>query len=412
LASALARHPALQATRADLEAARQRADMARLGYLPSGTLDVSHSETTANFAPRPGAVPGNFVARPTKPDLYAYWSAMASSRWNAWDFGRTAASVAVADRLAEAVHADAATVRDRLWLQVAQTYLVALAAEANLASLVASRENVTRQRDLAKAKVDAGIRPTLDLAKAQSDLAGAQVAVLRAEEEVRGSRNALGIVMGRKHAPREALQAPDVTAPELSSADLDSDERLDALVSDAAGRRPEYAAVALRVAALEAEIDALRKTLMPTLYLSAQATMAGLDLSALVYNYGVTGGVSVPFGALWTQSPAIAEARARMRSLLAQRDVQLLGLRSEIDQARTALLQARKRLPAVATLVDFAKTAHEQAQQRYAAGIGTLTESSDAASALTQANIQQVQANLDVALASAQLVRALGKGPQ
>lgn len=412
-AGATAHHPLLQATRADVDAARERAEMARLGYLPTGTLDVSHTETTANFAPRPGSIPANVVFKPkTNPDLYAYWAGIVSSRWNAWDFGRTMSVVAVADHLAQAAQADSATVRDQLWLHVAQAYLVALAAEANLASLTEARQTVARQRDMAQSKVSAGIRPKLDLAKAESDLAAAEVAVLRADESVRAARVALGILMGARHAPRQALLAPEVDAAELHAVDLDSDERLDALVADAAGRRPEYAAVALRLASIQAEIDAARKALMPTVYLSAQATLAGVDLSTLVYNYGVTGGVSVPVAALWTQSPAIAEARARLRSLTAQRDAQLLGLRSEVDQARTALLQARKRLPAVLTLVGFAVTAQEQAQQRYAAGIGTLIEASDAASALTQARIQQVQANLDVAVASAQLVRALGRVPR
>jgi outer membrane protein len=409
---ALSSHPSLAYARFQADAARAHVGVARMPLVPTASLDVSHTQTTANFIPRPGFLPGkNAFVLHNSPDIAPFWLAAATGRWNAYDFGRTQAAVDAASRGVDAAEADVLAARSDLWLAVATAYLQALAAEAALRSLVEAEAQTQRYVQLARVKVEAQVRPKLDLLKAESDEAQRHVDVLRGEEAVRSARVALGIAIGNRHTPMGPLQAPTLDVGTLEDADLEGDPRLDTLVEQALRVRPDYLALDVRIAQAEADLRALEKAANPTLYLQASTQAGGTELSNLGWNYSVQGGVNVPLSALWTQTPQVNEARGHLRALMAQRDVVRLGLRSELDQARTLLQQARKRMPAVVALLKFTEEARTHAESRYAAGVATLIELSDADAALVQARIQKVQAEVDVAVASARLLRSLGRLP-
>jgi outer membrane protein TolC len=410
---AVSRNPSMAVARAGVDSAKERVGVAQVPYLPSATVEASHSESTSNYAPRAGALPSSSGLSTAKSassfDLSPYWSASANTRWTAWDFGRTGASVDLARRGLDVARADLDSTRNLLWLQVSVAYLQALTADALLVSLAESERQAERNRDMAKARVEAQIRPKLDLLKAESDLAAAQVATLRAEEASRSARVALAVAMGQDRLPAGPLQVPTFPSAQLESPDLGSTAWLDESVKLAAKARPEWAALEARVAAVQTELDALDKTILPSLYVAAQASVAGIELDALAWNYGMTGGVSVPLSTLWTRSASMGDARARLAGVIAQRDSLLLALRGEIDTARTALLQARKRTRAVESSLEFSAAARDHAAGRYAAGAASLFELADAETALTQARIQKSQHTLDLSLAEARLLFALGQ---
>ncbi len=410
---AVSHNPSMAVARAGVDSAKERVGVAQVPYLPSATVEASHSESTSNYAPRAGALPSSSGLSTAKSassfDLSPYWSASANTRWTAWDFGRTGASVDLARRSLDVARADLDSTRNQLWLQVAVTYLQALTADAVLASLGESERQAERNRDSAKARVEAQIRPKLDLLKAESDLAAAQVATLRAEEASRSARVALAVAMGQDRLPAGPLQVPTFPSAQLESPELGSTAWLDESVKRSAQTRPEWAALEARVAAVQTELEALDKAILPSLYVSAQASVAGIEVDALAWNYGMTGGVSLPLSTLWTRSSSMGEARARLAGVLAQRDSLLLVLRGDIDTTRTALLQARKRTKAVESSLEFSAAARDHAAGRYAAGAASLFELADAETALTQARIQKDQHTLDLSVAEARLLFALGQ---
>lgn len=413
-AQSMASHPALTAARASLEAARQRVGVAGVPRLPTASLDVSHSQSSANFIARPGFLPSSTLK--TTPDNslepFAFWQGLATARWNAYDFGRTGAAVHAAEQGQAAADADVRATRSALWLQVATAFLQAIATESALASLQEAEAQAKRYVDLARIKVDAQVRPKLDLLKAQSDLAQRHVDVLRAEQDVRSARVSLGTAIGNRRTPTGPLRPPTLDVGTLPEADLQGDDTLEQLVTVATAVRPDFKAQELRIAQAVADLQVQERAANPTLYLSTTATVGGTDLDKLGWNYALTGGVNVPFSALWTQNPQLAESRARLHAMQAQLAVALLGLRGDIDQARTALLQARKRTPAVQALLSFSEAARVHAESRYAAGVASLIELTDADVALTQARIQVLQADVDIAIATARLLQSLGRLPR
>lgn len=402
--------PQLRAADASADAARARVDIARSPQVPTAALEATHSESTANFVARPGSVPKSFAATGStfSPEPFGFWQAGATGRWTFADFGRTSAAVDAADQAAQAATADAQSVRRQVWLQVMSAYQQVLTAEAAVVTAKETREQSLQRRELAKSRVEARVRPPLDLARAESDLASAEVAVLRGEEQVRAARIALAVAIGLTQAVAGPLAPLALADAELDDAQLQSAEALDKWTDRAAAERPELAALELRRRAAQAELAAVQRTANPSLYLGASATLAGTELSAMALNLGLTAGVSWPMSGMWLARPQIAEVRARLRALDGQAETLRLGVRGELDAARTAIAQARKRRPALVTLQQFADQAYQHAQARYTAGASTMTEVIDAAAAVSQARLQLLQTDLDEALGVARWRAAVG----
>lgn len=407
-------HPQLQAARAQVQLAEARAEVARQPLLPTATLDVSHTQQTANFVPRPGFVPRtiNVSALGQSAEPFPFWQATAQGRWTAWDFGRTDAQVLVQTRTAAAATSDVETLRQALRLQVATAFLQALAAEQVVAQADDARRLAKARRDVAQRKVEASVRPLLDVQKADADLAAAEVAVLRAEEALRSCRVALAAAMGNGAglADDDTLRWPEAAAAAGAALERSVAETADRdrAVRDAAARRPEFAALQARISALQADLAAQDRAIRPTLYVSAQTSLAGTEMAGLVWNAGVTGGVNWGLTPLWTQSAQMQASRAQIRALQAQRDQQLLLLQTDVEQARLALAQAHKRLPAVEALLKWAAEAKSSASKRYEAGLATALEVSDAESQWNQARLQKTDAEVAVLVARARLAFALG----
>jgi outer membrane protein TolC len=220
------------------------------------------------------------------------------------------------------------------------------------------------------------------------------------------------VAIGLTQAVAGPLAPLSLADTELSDERLQSAEALDKWTDSAAAERPEIAALAQRHQAALAELAAVQKTANPSLYLGASATLAGTQLAAMAFNLGLTAGVTWPISGMWLASPQIAEVRARIRALDGQEQGLRLNVRGELDAARTAIAQARKRRPALATLQQFANQAYDQAKVRYAAGASTMTEVIDAASAVSQARLQLLQADLDEALGVARWRAAMGRLPE
>lgn len=410
---ALRLNPQLKAMDATADAARARIDNARSPQVPTLSLDASHRQSTANFAAQPGQVPKSFSGATStfSPEPFAFWQAGASGRWTFADFGRTVASVNAAERSAGAALADARNLRRQVWLQLMSAYQGVLSSEAAVTAAQEAREQSAQRRELARSRVEARMRPPLDLLRAESDFASAEVAVLRAEEQVRAGRIALAVAIGLQQAVAGPLAPLSLQEPELAEARLNDPGALDIWTKTAAEHRDEIKALQERRHALQAELLAAQRAANPSLFLSGSATLAGTKLDGMAFNLGVAAGVTWPVSSAWLAQPQIAEVRARIRALEGQEQTLVLTTRAELDSARTAIAQVRKRRPALVTLRDFSAKAYEQANIRYAAGATTLTEVIDAAAGISQARLQLLQADLEESLAIARWRAAMSQLP-
>jgi outer membrane protein len=181
-----------------------------------------------------------------------------------------------------------------------------------------------------------------------------------------------------------------------------------ALLQTAMESRPDLKSVDLQILAAGETLDSLRSGWLPILGASATVRWNGTD-TPLVNNWTAGATLTWPFlnggavlGRAESQTGVIAQVKAG-------RELLLLQIRTDVEQAVATLGESRARRAVAKTLVVQAKESLELAGGRYQAGLGTIIELSDAQTSYSNAQAQEVKAVFDLATAWAQLKKATGQ---
>jgi outer membrane protein len=105
----------------------------------------------------------------------------------------------------------------------------------------------------------------------------------------------------------------------------------------------------------------------------------------------------------------VAEAQANLHAINAQEDTFRLQVRIDVEQAALAVRAARATLGAALLARENAQKQLQLAEARYAAGMGSVIELSDAQVTRTTAAAQEVGARFSLASSRAALWGALGR---
>jgi outer membrane protein len=416
IAFALEHHPDVRAVRADQDAAAAETDRARVADLPQGGLSAQLNRSTGNTAPggffsTMGFVP---IAGPVRSRSLdgGTWQTGASL-WADWEMTSLARQAATVDAaLAAESEARAATGERTLELayDVADAFLAVLAAEEAVKATRASIERGVAFAVAVKALVNQSLRPGVDAARADSELAVAQTQLFRAQqtEAVQATRLAvaLGVAGESVEALPGALLGPADTAraappPERT---LDHHPLVRQRIAEVAHSEQDRKLVDL---AYLPRVD-----LVGALWLRGSGYYPGnSDIDGLVPNIA---NWAVGVTATWNvfEIPAIrARARAaeaRRAHASARRDAAELAVAGELTSAY-ALLEGAQRIasntpPALAS----ARAAEAQAVARYQAALSPVVDVADAQRLLAQAELEDALARLDVRRATLLVARAAG----
>jgi len=404
VAIALEQQPTLRQARAQVEAARGRADAVKTGLRPqlsvSAGADVSGGQ-------------GSDVR-----NLGYGLSLGASANWKITDFGQTRAQLRAAELGVDAAQAGTLINVLDVRTDVEITYLEAVAR----ARLVAVAETTVKSEethlDQAKRFVAAQAKDPIEVVQAQARAANAKAALAQAQSSaaiaLANLRSAIGWV-----DPRQTLAVGQSWPAAVADA---APPALVALVDTARSKRPELVQLDKQVAAADANIDVARMSKRPVLSASARTTWSpggsyaesptsgafvsdwdashpswsvGLTLSWLLYDGG-------------RQAADVRVARANRESALAQRDALLLSLTSQLDASRAQIEANRASITASTEAVQAANAQLKLAEARYAQGLGSQIELADAQTAVTTAEGNLIQAEWQLASAWASLRRAVG----
>jgi outer membrane protein len=414
VAFALANHPSLRAAQARERAADGRVDEARAGELPDLGVSAQLNRSTGN------AVPGSFFTTPGFPNVAGAPRGRSLdsgvfqtgvSVWATWDVTSflqkgAAADVAAAERSGAA--AGTAERRLEVELAVADAFLALVAAHEAVKATQASVSRAQVLTAMVKPLVEQNLRPGVDSARAQAELALAQTQLARAEqsEEVRRAQlaEALGVAGKHVEASPGALLAPvgHVAVPTAPPPDhplvLESDARV--LQADRAKR------------AVDLEY-------LPRIGLTASLWLRGSGLSPSPGPVAVglvpdTPNWAAGVVASWSvlDIPEIG-ARARVAGALqavavAKRDEAKLAVSGQLAAARALFLGAVRVAENTAPALAAAQAASSQATARYQAGLAPVLEVADAQRLLAQAEIDDAMARLEVRRALLFVARATG----
>lgn len=426
LAYARAHQPEIKSALAEYEARRAEARVPRAQWLPQlgATAQwyvATSNNTTASYLGVPELDIPRVGASTSVDQGNASWAPHGSSLagigvdQQVYDFGRISAQIAVADAFAALAKADADAVSLDVGLGVEEAFHSVLAAKAVLSATQDALKRAITHRDYAKAGTRTGLRPPIDLTRAQADVALLNVRLVRAQTGLEAAQAALAAAMG-SDAP--AVDAAD-TAPDASPGPAFTEA-----MQEAARRNPAIAAAMANLEARHATVSAVTRELFPNLFASA-------GLTGRAGGAAPSGGAPVPYGDGWLPdvpnwhlglvlqwnlfdgTVLARRAAAKAREEAAQADLELarmnVGLATE--RAWLDLDAALKALPGLQQSVDAARANQAQADARFKAGLGTIIELADAEALLTNSELELAVGIFNVARARAALGRAMGAEP-
>jgi outer membrane protein TolC len=417
LAFARTHHLRIAAARQRVAAAEREADVATAQWLPRvGAMAQLVGATTNNSTttllgtatvdlPRIGATPvrGGY-------DLQPYPSTVAAIglRQQLYDFGRVAAERAAADLSSVVERYRASSITFDIDFAVRQSYYAVLAAVAIAEASRAAFLRASSHRDLARANVQSGMRPPIDLTRAEADVARYEAGMMRARANIRVARIAFAASVGVDDLELEAApaQAEGAPIPPLEN------------LLQRAQRTPLVLEGRARALAQRAETRRIEAQTRPTVWAtgSVSGRAGGAHPSSGPTPYGEGWLPTVPnynagLAFMWPLVEPTWDRRAdvsRERELAASSEAEL-ALRTQRALIRTAYQDAsvaRETLGAAERGADAARANWDQADHRFGVGLGTSTELADAQALRAEADIQLAIARFEVARASAALERA------
>jgi outer membrane protein TolC len=392
---AMRQQPSLRLSKAQLEVARGRVDLARVARMPTITLDASAGAKSS------GSVSGMSIT----PEFFSHSESTglgAQASWRIYDFGQTDASVRAAELNAEAAAATIGTTTLDIRTSVEVAYLTAVADRKLVLVATATVQSEDAHLDQARRFVAAQAHDPIEVAQAQARDANARSALAQTQSNeaiaLANLRSAIGWV-DPASSPTVAVNWPVPPETEPSG--------LEALVDTARKSRPEIVQLDKLLAAADANLAAARAERRPVLSATAQTQWlpgsndwspqptwsAGLSLTWSLFD----GGKSAADQRI---------AAANLTAAAAQRDALLVQLTSQLDSARSQIIANRANVAASTTAVAAARAQLQLSEARYTQGLGSQIELADAQTAVTTAEGNLVLAEFQLANAWAQLHRA------
>ncbi|MCX5821454.1 MAG: TolC family protein [Deltaproteobacteria bacterium] len=385
IAIALSGHPGIQAAIGTLRAGDSRIGQARSGYYPqlNGSAGYTRTDPTTSAA-----------------QVYDSYSSSVSLSQNLYDFGKTSTQVKIQEFNRDSFRSDLDNVRTLVSFGVKQAYFGLLQAGRNRD---VSREVVgqfQQHLEQASAFFEVGTKPKFDVTKAEVDLSNAKLTLIKAENAFRLARVALNNAMGLPEAPDYEV------ADQLSSQRVEID--LDETIRKAYDRRPDLKAIAVKKQSLEQSIELARKGYYPSVTGNAGYGWGGgsfpLDQG---WNFGAQ--LNVPLFNGFSTKYQVTEAQANLDVLAANEALLRQTIYQDVKQAWLNLQEAADRGVAAELIVRQAAENLELANGRYASGVGSPIEVTDALVAASNAKTAQISALYDYKLAQSSLEKAAGE---
>ena len=373
-------NPQFTAARYNAEAAYQTAPQYRAAYEP--TVFGSFTGVGADNGSRLAAGGLN------NPIVYSRIGSGLSFGQMITDFGRTSNLIAMAKLQASAQDQVTETTRADILLGTSRAYFAILRAQAVLkvaTQTVAARQTVS---DQITALAESKLKSSLDVSFANVNLADAKLLLVQAQSDLKAAEADLATAMGLPNGSAFVLDEEPMPAP--------MPERVDQLLREAIGNRPELKSLRLQQSAAERFTKAEHALYYPYVGVVGTAGFVPTGYATIPGRYGAIGmNVTIPifsgglFKARQTQAELKAKAATENVNDLENRvirDVRVAWLSATTAYDRMALTQQ---------LLQQAASALDLAQTRYDYGLGNIVELSTAQLNLTAAQIAVASAHYD-----------------
>lgn len=408
---ALAKNPALKAQAEESTVARAQTQQARAAWFPRvdfsqsflrgndpvyvfGTLLRQRRFTAANFG-----LPGLNAPAPLNNSL-----TRVDGQMLLFDSLRTHYRVAGARRMETAADFSTEQARQDLILRVMRAYYGVIVARENLSAareaLRTAESSEQRVTNLEKA----GLVVVSDKLSAQVFRAQMKEREIRAANQLAVARMALGHELGLGPV---ALKEPQDTLNEPAAGISVMEEWEKIALSE----RPALRAAEMQQQAAASGAKVARAEFAPKVgvFANFERDAESLGGGASGTNWTAGARIEVNLFAGGADRARLDEARARERQAASQLEYFRSGVRLEVRQAFLEVAAAEQRAAAARDAVEQAQESLRIIQNRYEAGLATMTDSLRAQTAQLEARTGYLSALHDWQVARAQLERAAGR---
>jgi outer membrane protein len=389
IAIAMERHPSIQAAAGTIMAGESRVGQARSGFYPQLGGVAGYSRTD------PNATSSTFTRQ-----VYDSYSSSISLSQNIYDFGKTSTQVKVQELNRDSSRSDLDSVITQVTFAVKQAYYGLLQARRNLD---VSREIVGQFQhhlEQAKAFFEVGTKPKFDVTKADVDLSNAKLNLLKAANALRLGQVTLNNTMGMPEAPDYEI----VDQLPFQRVKIDLEE----VTRKAYERRPDLKAIVVKRSSLEQSIELARKGYYPYVTGSASYAWGGSNFP-LGQGWNLGAQLNVPLFSGFSTKYQVEEAQANLNVLTANEALLRQTIYQDVKQAWLNLQEAADRIATAELTVRQATENLDLANGRYASGVGSPIEVTDALVSVSNAKLAHISALSDYRLAQASLEKAAGE---
>lgn len=291
--------------------------------------------------------------------------------------------------------------RDLVVLAAGDSYLRALEAAARSESAQARRRTAEALLSQTTDMKAAGLVAGIDLLRAQLEVSTARqratAAAADAEKRKLQLARTIGLPPGQAFTIVDDL--PTIARPTMT---------LDEALQRAQTSRSDYQAALERVRAAEAARAAALGESLPSVKLNADFGEIGKTLASAHTSYSIAGAVNVPIFQGRRSHGRLLEADADLRARKAEADDLRAAIDFEVRESFLDLKAATEQLGVATAARDLAAQQLTQARDRFAAGLASNIEVVQAQEAVSLASEQYITALYGSGSANAALARDLG----
>ncbi len=395
---ALVRQPNILAARGTVDINQFRVYEAQSNYYPqiAGTAGYSRNKSASLVSSSGQAL----NVQPPKSNNFDVYSSSLTLNQTIYDFGKTPTQVRIQRLTLDSSKSDFDTVTQQIIFNVRQAYYGILQAQRNRDVAAETVRQNQQHLEQAKGFYEVGTRPKYDVTTAEVNLSNAKLNLIKAENALRIARVTLNNAMG----------VPD--APVYSIVDNLAYQKYPVTFSDAIQRayenRPDLQSLAAKVKAAEESIDLAKTGYYPVVSGNANYNWSGDRLSSLQNGWTIGVSVNVPLFSGFLTKNQVDEARSNLSVFKANEESLRQSILLDVQQAYLNLQQAEDQIPTAQLGVQQATENLEIANGRYAAGVGSPVEVTDAEVSYTSAKTAHNQALYDYKVAVATLEKAIG----
>jgi outer membrane protein TolC len=404
VSSALDRYPATRVSVERMSAAASAINLAKTTYLPRLDFTAQANRATRNnvfgmLLPQ-GGVPG--ISGPVlgTNGLGSVWGSAAGLQvfWEPFDFGFRGANVAQAEAGRRRAETTVDLTRFEVSNAAADAFLTVVAAQQTAIAAEAGVRRSQVLRDMVEAQIKAQLRPGVDLSRARAELAIAETQLIQAQQAIDVAKATLSQFVGGEPTRISTQQGPLLELPPAADAP-----------TSPAPTHPLLAGQNAAIQEAQASRRVLDRSYYPKFELAAASYARGsgamtdgrlrgglVGLGPNIHNWGIGLGMTFPLFDLPAIKARKEIASYQERAETARYQQVEQDLSAALARARAGVEGARRVAQNTPVQLEAARDAERQATARYKSGLGTLIDVADAQRLVTQAEINDSIARLNV----------------